>query len=110
MRRIPRPAESETSANRSAVAEEGRDLEIRVRALARRLFVLAAAHRGSGLRGLDPSPAPLGTEGTGWDVAWAAVFLASDEARWITGVALPVDAGFLVMSPTTNARLAQQKV
>ena len=51
----------------------------------------------------------LGTEGTGWDIGWAAVFLASDEARWIAGVALPVDAGFLVMSPTTNARLAQQK-
>ena len=51
----------------------------------------------------------LGTEGTGWDVAWAAVFLASDESRWITGVALPVDAGFLVMSPTTSVRLAQQK-
>src|SRR5882724_9239934 len=51
----------------------------------------------------------LGTEGTGWDIAWAAVFLASDESRWITGVALPVDAGLLVMSPVTNARLAQQK-
>ena len=25
--------------------------------------------------------APLGTEGTAWDVAWAAVFLASEEAR-----------------------------
>ncbi len=35
----------------------------------------------------------LGTEATAWDVAWPAVFLASDEARWITGVALPVDAG-----------------
>jgi len=53
--------------------------------------------------------APLGTEGTAWDVAWAAVFLASDEARWITGVALPVDAGLLVMSPVTHARLAPQK-
>ena len=51
----------------------------------------------------------LGTEGTGWDVAWAAVFLASDESRWITGVALPVDAGLLVTSPVTYARLAQQK-
>ncbi len=50
----------------------------------------------------------LGTEGTGWDVAHAALFLASDESRWITGVALPVDAGFLVMSPTTSIRLAQQ--
>jgi NAD(P)-dependent dehydrogenase (short-subunit alcohol dehydrogenase family) len=35
----------------------------------------------------------LGTEGTGWDVGLAALFLASDEARWITGVVLPVDAG-----------------
>ena len=31
--------------------------------------------------------------GTGWDVAHAAVFLASDEARFITGVALTVDGG-----------------
>jgi NAD(P)-dependent dehydrogenase (short-subunit alcohol dehydrogenase family) len=35
----------------------------------------------------------LATEGTAWDAAWAALFLASDEARWITGVVLPVDAG-----------------
>jgi NAD(P)-dependent dehydrogenase (short-subunit alcohol dehydrogenase family) len=35
----------------------------------------------------------LGTEGVAWDVAWPAVFLASDESRWITGVELPVDAG-----------------
>jgi len=37
---------------------------------------------------------PLGGKmGTAWDVAWAAVFLASDEAKFITGVALPVDGG-----------------
>ena len=35
----------------------------------------------------------LKTEGTGWDVGSASCFLASDEARWITGVILPVDAG-----------------
>ena len=35
----------------------------------------------------------LGTEGVAWDIAWPAVFLASDESRWITGVELPVDAG-----------------
>jgi len=28
------------------------------------------------------------------DVADAALFLASDEARWITGVVLPVDGGY----------------
>lgn len=36
---------------------------------------------------------PLGTEGTAWDCACAVAFLASNHARWITGVALPVDAG-----------------
>ncbi|KAH8897963.1 NAD(P)-binding protein [Thozetella sp. PMI_491] len=35
----------------------------------------------------------LGTEGNGWDAACAAVFLASDHARWITGAIIPVDAG-----------------
>ncbi len=33
--------------------------------------------------------------GTAWDVANAALFLASDEASFITGVALPVDGGAL---------------
>jgi hypothetical protein len=36
---------------------------------------------------------PLGRMGTAWDIANAAVFLASDEARFITGVCLPVDGG-----------------
>ena len=37
---------------------------------------------------------PLGRkQGTGWDIAYAALFLASDEARFITGVLLPVDGG-----------------
>jgi NAD(P)-dependent dehydrogenase (short-subunit alcohol dehydrogenase family) len=37
---------------------------------------------------------PLGRRmGTGWDVAFAAAFLASDRAQFITGVALPVDGG-----------------
>ena len=35
----------------------------------------------------------LQTEGTGWDIGYAILFLASDEARWITGAVLPVDAG-----------------
>ena len=37
-----------------------------------------------------------GRMGDAWDVANAALFLASDEARFITGVALPVDGGALV--------------
>ena len=36
---------------------------------------------------------PMGRMGTAWDIAAAAVFLASDEANYITGVCLPVDGG-----------------
>ncbi|PTB40791.1 uncharacterized protein TrAFT101_005952 [Trichoderma asperellum] len=35
----------------------------------------------------------LKTEGNAWDCAAAVRFLASDEARWITGTAMTVDAG-----------------
>jgi Dehydrogenases with different specificities (related to short-chain alcohol dehydrogenases) len=35
----------------------------------------------------------LTVEGTGWDVGESIVFLASERARWITGVVLPVDGG-----------------
>jgi NAD(P)-dependent dehydrogenase (short-subunit alcohol dehydrogenase family) len=37
---------------------------------------------------------PLGNQmGSGWDVAYAALFLHSDEAKFISGAALPVDGG-----------------
>ena len=45
----------------------------------------------------------LGTPGDGWDVGWAAAFLASDEARWITGATLPVDSGVLSVTPLLMA-------
>jgi NAD(P)-dependent dehydrogenase (short-subunit alcohol dehydrogenase family) len=35
----------------------------------------------------------LKTEGTGWDVGYGVLYLVSDEARWVTGIVLPVDAG-----------------
>jgi len=46
----------------------------------------------------------LGTGGDGWDVGWAVGFLASDEARWITGVLLPVDSGVLSVTPLLMAQ------
>jgi NAD(P)-dependent dehydrogenase (short-subunit alcohol dehydrogenase family) len=39
------------------------------------------------------SRVPIGRQGSAWDIAHAAVFLASDEAAFVTGVVLPVDGG-----------------
>jgi NAD(P)-dependent dehydrogenase (short-subunit alcohol dehydrogenase family) len=36
---------------------------------------------------------PMGRMGSGWDTAYAALFLCSEEARFITGAVLPVDGG-----------------
>ena len=78
----------------------GRD-NIRVNCIAPgMIYSSMVAGRAEGeLRVLRRKAAPLGTEGNGWDIALAALFLASDEARWITGVVLPVDAGLMTMAP-----------
>jgi NAD(P)-dependent dehydrogenase (short-subunit alcohol dehydrogenase family) len=41
---------------------------------------------------------PTGKMGDAWDIAHAAVFLASDEAKYINGVMLPVDGGLSCMT------------
>ncbi|OZC52440.1 3-oxoacyl-ACP reductase [Rhodococcus sp. WWJCD1] len=41
---------------------------------------------------------PTGRMGSPWDVAHAAVFLASDEAAYVNGVMLPVDGGLSMRS------------
>ena len=48
---------------------------------------------------------PLGRVGEPEDVASAALFLASDEAAWITGVVLPVDGGLMAGSYRLQADL-----
>lgn len=45
--------------------------------------------------------APLDVEGDAWDVAAAALFLASDEARFVSGVCLPVDGGVTQVAALT---------
>jgi NAD(P)-dependent dehydrogenase (short-subunit alcohol dehydrogenase family) len=37
---------------------------------------------------------PLGRLGEPKDVAWAVVYLVSDEASWVTGTSLIVDGGY----------------
>lgn len=51
---------------------------------------------------------PLGIEGDAWDVAAATLFLASDEARFITGALLPVDGGVTALGPLAAHDLIQQ--
>lgn len=51
--------------------------------------------------------APLGIEGDAWDIAQAALFLAGSEARFITGVCLPVDGGVSVIGPWAALALAR---
>ena len=43
---------------------------------------------------------PMGRMGTGWDVAHAVLFLASDEAGYITGTEIIVDGGYTAFGPT----------
>ena len=55
--------------------------------------VAAGGDRAEIIAGRDRQ-VPLGRKmGSGWDVAYAALFLHSDEAKFITGVSLPVDGG-----------------
>ena len=42
----------------------------------------------------------LQIEGEPWDIAWAAVYLASDEAKYVTGLIMPVDGGVTVRGPS----------
>ncbi|MCL2583925.1 MAG: SDR family oxidoreductase [Streptosporangiales bacterium] len=53
---------------------------------------------------------PLGVEGNAWDVAWAVEYLASDRARFVTGVCLPVDGGVTPTSYLTMAPVIQEEL
>jgi NAD(P)-dependent dehydrogenase (short-subunit alcohol dehydrogenase family) len=50
------------------------------------------ADRDAMIRARDEA-SPTGKMGSAWDVANAAVFLASDDAAYINAVCLPVDGG-----------------
>jgi NAD(P)-dependent dehydrogenase (short-subunit alcohol dehydrogenase family) len=50
------------------------------------------------LRSEAKTRVPLGRRGDGWDVAYAALYLASDEAKYVTGTELLVDGGLMARS------------
>lgn len=77
-----------------------------------RINAIAPGHINTPMRnqtaeqvGLDPSTVDmgdrtaLGIEGDAWDIARAALFLCSPDARYITGVHLPVDGGASLRVP-----------
>lgn len=94
----------------SMAADHGAD-GIRVNCIAPGLVYspMVAPRMDDELRRTRRDAAPLRTEGNAWDIGYAALYLASDEARWVNGVTLPVDAGLTALSPVTYQTLAQQQ-
>ena len=60
---------------------------------------MVAGGMSADMREVRRQASPLKIEGNSWDIAYAALYLASDEARWVTGIALPVDGGVTIDSP-----------
>ena len=94
----------------SMAADHGPD-GIRVNCIAPGLVFspMVAPRMDDDLREIRKSAAPLRTEGDSWDVGYAALYLASDESRWVNGITLPVDAGLTSVSPVTYQTLGQQQ-
>jgi NAD(P)-dependent dehydrogenase (short-subunit alcohol dehydrogenase family) len=55
------------------------------------------AHLGAEARERRKKLVPMQSEGTAWDIAHGAVYLASDESRWVTGALLPIDGGLVAL-------------
>ncbi len=94
----------------SMAADHGPD-GIRVNCIAPGLVYspMVAPRMDADLREIRKNAAPLRSEGDSWDIGYAALFLASDESRWVNGVVLPVDAGLTSVTPVTYQTLAQQQ-
>lgn len=49
----------------------------------------------------------LDVEGTAWDIGYGALYLVSDEARWVTGQALVIDGGATIGRRIDHANIDQ---
>lgn len=56
-----------------------------------------AGHANNAERTARLAATPLGVFGQPYDIAMGCVYLASDEARWVTGSELVIDGGFMAM-------------
>lgn len=65
----------------------------------RRLARTVAAGDAEALIASRNARCPMGRMGTAWDVAHAVLFLASEEASYITGTEIVVDGGLILASP-----------
>lgn len=76
------------------VAFEGARRAIRANVIAPGLMDTSIGRLASrGRPNRATTPVPLGRQGTGWETAYAALFLVSDESAYITGQILAVDGG-----------------
>jgi NAD(P)-dependent dehydrogenase (short-subunit alcohol dehydrogenase family) len=64
-----------------------------------RLARQLSGNDAAGLIAQRNAQVPMGRMGTGWDVAHAVLFLASDEAGFITGTEIIVDGGYTTFGP-----------
>ena len=97
---------------RTAAIELGGD-KIRVNCICPGVISTPLVHGGipGGKEALDPllgKAQPLQRAGQAEDIANMAMFLASDEANWITGAAMVVDGGFTAGTPFQLGGIEQQ--
>lgn len=88
-----------SAARVSAAAGDG----VRVNAIAPGVIATPIFERMEGVDATAADPmataarmVPLGRAGQPEDIAHAAIYLASDEASYVTGIVLPVDGGLLM--------------
>jgi NAD(P)-dependent dehydrogenase (short-subunit alcohol dehydrogenase family) len=76
------------------VALEGERRAIRANVIAPGLMDTSIGRLATrGRPGRDKTPVPLGRQGTGWETAYCALFLLSEESAYITGQLIAVDGG-----------------